>query len=270
MYIYPPGFTPSAATRAFLEEQVTVPKKPYVLPSDIFEKRKKVLPDISGDLQKEMERLAAQGTTSYGKLEKEANEFGKPSATIKKNTLRINIDRYDEYLKIKKIMQGLIRPDNSSVTNTTLDDIIDKQKLEEPSSQASELSDFVKSNSSTLASGTSFEKNSEFYTLIDLSDVRDFSLPGAVQDKTRHTQERPKRESSGEMAFQKGKRQRQIQASQEKTSGYFQTKSSEKVRAMKQRNNKTDRDSIGNGKDLYHKEPASKQLKGTFRFLSIY
>ena len=265
MYIYPPGFTPSAATKAFLEQQVPAPKKTYVLPPYIFEKEKRVLPDIRGDLQKEMERLAAQKPTCHVKSATEARELDMVTAPVKRSTPRMVIDRYDEYLKIKKTLQGLIGPTDSTPAKTALVDTTDKQKVEDPLPEASELSDIVRGISTTLDSDTSSRNDSEFHTMIDLSDAGDFSLPEAVQDKKHHAKDNQRSKSSVKtVSIVKKRKRKEIDASQEKAKAGGEVQLKHSDRAMKQRNEKRIRNKIVNGKCTDSKEPAPKRVKGTF------
>ena len=255
MYIYPPGFTPSAATKAFLEEQVPVPKKTYVLPPYIFEK--KVLPDIRCDLQKEMERLAAQNSTNHGKSEKKANELDIATVPLKRDSSRIIIDRYDEYLKIKKTMQGLIGPAEKSVAKTAHRDTVEKQIIKDPSPQASELSDISRRSSTTLVSGAFFKNNSEFHTVIEQSGMRDFPLPGVVKDKKPHVQKGHRNKSFGVIVSVVEKRKRRAKSGEKDRSEHSD-------RNKKQRNQKKDRDTNDDGKDTDTVEPSFKRVKGTF------
>ena len=264
MYIYPPGFTPSAATKAFLEQQVPAPKKTYVLPPYIFEKEKRVLPDIRGDLQKEMERLAAKKPTCHVKSATEARELDMVTAPVKRSTPRMVIDRYDEYLKIKKTLQGLIGPTDSTQARTALVDTTDKQKVEDPLPEASELSDIVRGSSTTLDSDTS-RNDSGFHTMIDLSDAGDFLLPEVVQDKKHYAKDNRRSKSSVKtVSIVKNRKRKEIEASQEKAKAGGKVGFKHSDRAMKQRNEKRIRNKIVDGKCTDSKESASKRVKGTF------
>ena len=265
MFIYPPVFTPSAATKAFLEQQVPAPKKTYILPPDIFEKGRRVLPDIRGDLQKEMERLAAEKPTCHGKSATEAREFDMVTAPVKRRTPRTVIDRYDEYLKIKKTLQGLIGPTDSIPARTALVDTTAKQKIEDPLPEASELSDIVRGIYTTLDSDTSSGNDSEFHTMIDLSDAGDFSLPETVRDKKHHAKDNRRCKSAVKtVSIVKNRKRKEIEASQEKAKADGKVGFKHSDRAMKQRNEKRIRNKIVDGKCTDSEESAFKRVKGAF------
>ena len=215
-----------------------------------------------------MERLAAQNPSSHEKPEKEASEFDKTTAQVYKGTSSPIIDRYDEYLRIKKTLQGLIRPAVSPVTKTLNNEMTDKQKIKETLNQTSKPSDFVREISTKLITS---ETESELHSVVDVSGVRDLSLPRAVQNKRKHAQEMHIGTLSTEVVSKNRKRQRQAEGLQENTSRYIQTKSSETVGtkdnggSMEHPNEITGRDIASDGNDTDDKETTVKRVKGTFR-----